>query len=202
MPPPIGGCGCGSAIAQLKGMSRFTQHDARGFSLIELMLTLAVAATLAAMAVPALNAVSDSTKLSNAAQQVERELQTARMKAVANNTPLRIRTNCPSTGYFRIVEKLGTAADTPATRCNGSTYPWPPADTDLATLPNFDGPVREMLNTATVTTVSLEFRPDGTAWNFTSGTEVSLATPVTLTVTRKGKTKTITVNSLGKVVQQ
>src|SRR4051794_20871544 len=105
-------------------MSRITQHDTRGFSLIELMLTLAVAATLAAMAVPALNAVSDSTKLSTAAQQVERELQTARMKAVTNNTPLRIRTNCPSTGYFRIVEKLGTAADTSATRCNASTYPW------------------------------------------------------------------------------
>ncbi len=183
-------------------MRRILNENARGFSLIELMLTMAVAATLAVIAVPALNAMSDSTKLSNAAQQVERELQTARMKAVANNTPLRFRTNCPATGYFRIVEKLGTAADTPTTRCDASTYRWPAADTDLSTTPNYDGPVRQLLNDATVTTASIEFRPDGTAWNLTSGTAVALTTPLTLTVTRNSKTKTITVNNLGKVVLQ
>ena len=176
--------------------------SARGFSLIELMLMVAVAATLTAIAVPALNSVSESTKLSNAAQAVERELQTARMKAVANNTPLRFRTNCPSSGYFRIVELLGTAADNTTTRCDVATYRWPAADNDLSTTPNYDGPLRQMLNSATVTTISIEFRPDGTAWNATTGTAAAITTPLTLTVTRSGKTKTITVNSLGKVLQQ
>lgn len=179
-----------------------THSNARGFSLIELVLVAAVAATLTAIAVPVLTSVSESTKLSNAAQQVERELQRARMKAVANNTPLRFRTNCPSAGYYRIVEKLGNAIDTDLSRCSATTYPWPAADTDISTSPNFDGPVREMLNSATITSTSIEFRPDGTAWNYTSGTEASLTTPVTLTVTRNGKTKSITVNSLGKVVLQ
>lgn len=183
-------------------MRRFSNDDARGFSLIELVLMLAVAATLTAIAVPVLNSVSDSTKLSNAAQQVERELQKARMKAVANNTPLRLRTNCPSTGYFRIVERLGTSADNGTTRCDASTYRWPAADTDLSTTPNYDGPVRQMLNDATITTASIEFRPDGTAWDTSSGTAVAIATSVTITVTRNGKTKTITVNTLGKVLQQ
>jgi prepilin-type N-terminal cleavage/methylation domain-containing protein len=183
-------------------MRRLLNQNARGFSLIELMLTMAVAATLAVIAVPALSAMNESTKLSNATQQVERELQVARMKAVANNTPLRFRTNCPATGYYRIVEKLGTAADTSTTRCDASTYRWPAADTDLSTTPNYDGPVRQVINDATVTTVSIEFRPDGTAWNFTSGTEAAITTPLTLTVTRNGKTKSITVNSLGKVLQQ
>jgi len=183
-------------------MRRISHQNARGFSLIELTLTLAVAATLAAIAVPALNAVSDSTKLSNAAQQVERELQTARMKAVANNTPLRLRTNCPSTGYYRIVEYLGTTADTATNRCDATTYRWPAADNDLSTTPNYDGPVRQMANAATVTGASIEFRPDGTAWNATTGTAVAITSPVTLTVTRNGKTKTITVNSLGKVLLQ
>jgi len=183
-------------------MRRITHSNARGFSLIELVLVAAVAATVTAIAVPVLNSMSESTKLSNAAQQVERELQRARLKAVANNTPLRFRTNCPSAGYYRIVEKLGTAADTNTSRCSATTYPWPPADNDLSTTPNFDGPVREMSNSATVTTASIEFRPDGTAWNLTSGTEVALTTPLSLTVTRNGNTKTITVNSLGKVLQQ
>ncbi|PYR90472.1 MAG: hypothetical protein DMF84_20715 [Acidobacteria bacterium] len=183
-------------------MRRMLNHDARGFSLIELVLTLAIAATLAAIAVPAFSSVSDSTKLSNAAQQVERELQKARMKAVANNTPLRFRTNCPSTGYFRIVELLGTSADTPTTRCDAATYTWPAADTDLSTTPNFDGPVRQMLNSATVTTASIEFRPDGTAWDTSSGTATAITSSITITVTRSGKTKAITVNNLGKVLLQ
>jgi prepilin-type N-terminal cleavage/methylation domain-containing protein len=174
----------------------------RGFTLIELMLTMAVAATLMAIAVPALNAVSDATKLSASAQQLERELQTTRMKAVANNTPLRLRTNCPSAGYFRIVEFLGTTSDTPTTRCNASTYPWPASDNDLSTIPNFDGPLRELMNNATMGTASIEFRPDGTAWDVSSGTAVAIATPITITVTRKGTTKNITVNNLGKILLQ
>ena len=183
-------------------MRRSTHSNARGFSLIELMLVMAVAATIAAIAVPALNAVSESTKLSNAAQAVERELQTARMKAVSTNTPLRLRTNCPSTGYYRIVEKLGTAADTGTSRCDASTYRWPASDSDLSTTPNYDGPVRQLLNSATITTTSIEFRPDGTAWDYTTDTETAITSAVTLTVTRNGKTKTITVNGLGKVLQQ
>ncbi|NUR55672.1 MAG: hypothetical protein HOQ29_14600 [Acidobacteria bacterium] len=163
---------------------------------------MAVGATIAVIAVPALNAVSESTKLSNATQAVERELQTARMKAVANNTPLRLRTNCPSAGYYRIVELLGTTADSGTTRCDASTYPWPAADTDLSTTPNYDGQLRQMLNSATVTTTSIEFRPDGTAWDATTGTATAITTAVSLTVTRNGSTKTITVNSLGKVLQQ
>jgi prepilin-type N-terminal cleavage/methylation domain-containing protein len=174
----------------------------RGFSLIELMLTLAVAATLTALAVPALNAVSDATKLSAAAQQLEREFQSARMKAVANNTPLRLRSNCPSAGYFRIVELLGTSSDAPTTRCSAATYPWPAPDNDLSTTPNFDGPVRQLLNDATMGTASIEFRPDGTAWDASTGTAVTISTPITITVTRKGSTKSITVNSLGKILLQ
>jgi prepilin-type N-terminal cleavage/methylation domain-containing protein len=183
-------------------MRRISHGQARGFSLIELTLTLAVAATLAVIAVPVMTSVSDSTKLSNAAQQVERELQTARMKAVANNTALRLRTNCPSTGYFRIVELLGTSADTASNRCDPSAYPYRGVAADLTTPGKLDGPVKTMTDGATVTTGSIEFRPDGTAWDTTSGSATAIATSVTLTVTRKGKTKTITVNSLGKILLQ
>ena len=178
--------------------------DVRGFSLTELMLTVAIAAVLAGMAVPALRAVDDATRLSNAAQQVERELQTARMRAVSNNAPLRFRTNCPATGYYRFTEYMATVSDGSTTRCNVSTYPWPAPDTDLATLPNFDGPVRQMLNDATISDAWLEFHPDGTAWTVASNaaTAITPGTPVTITVTRKGTTKTVTINELGKIKLQ
>lgn len=183
-------------------MSRGACADVRGFSLIELMLTLAIAATLMAMAVPALTSVNNATRLSNATQAVERELQTARMRAVSNNTKLRVRTNCPATGYYRIVEVLGTAADNSTTRCSISTYPWPAPDTDLATVPNLDGPLRQMINDTTVTDLWVEFRPDGTAWQVVSGTATAITTSATVTVTRNGSTKTISVNALGKVLLQ
>lgn len=184
-------------------MRRNAARSVRGFSLIELVLVIAIAATLAGISIPIFTEMSDAAKLSDAAHGVERELQTARLRAVSTNTTIRVRTNCPSTGYYRTVEVLGTAADTTTTRCDPSTYRYPASDTDLATTPNFDGPVRQLLNDATVTTASLEFRPDGTAWNATTGTAVSLATSsMTLTVTREGKTKTITVNGLGKVLLQ
>ena len=59
-----------------------------------------------------------------------------------------------------------------------------------------------MLNGATMGTASIEFRPDGTAWDTSSGTAVTITTPITITVTRKGSTKSITVNNLGKILLQ
>jgi len=174
----------------------------RGFTLLEVMLTAAIVATLAAIALPTLSSMNDARKLSDAAQQVERELQTARLRAVGTNTPLRFRTNCPSAGFFRIVELLGTASDNTTTRCDLASYGWPPADNDLATTPNFDGPLKQLLNSATVTTTALEFRPDGTAWQVVSGVATVISAPVSLTVTRNGSTKTITINGLGKILLQ
>ena len=106
-----------------------------------------------------------SIKLNEAARMVEREMQDARLKAVSSNRVIRVRLNCPAAGYIRSVEVLGTAADTAANRCTTSAYPFPPADTDIMTRPNFDGPVRTLPGGATVTNQVLQFSPDGTAVN-------------------------------------
>jgi type IV fimbrial biogenesis protein FimT len=78
---------------------RFLRGNARGFTLIELMMTVALAATLLAIGVPVMLDVTESSKLTGAAREVERELQSARLRAVANNRSLRVRLNCPATGY-------------------------------------------------------------------------------------------------------
>jgi prepilin-type N-terminal cleavage/methylation domain-containing protein len=180
----------------------FKHLSDRGFSLTELMLTVAVAATLMGIALPVMRDVSESSKLGAATREVERELQAARLKSVTANRILRVRLNCPSTGYYRTVELLSDARDTAANRCLQSAYPFP-ADVDLMTRPNYDGPVRVLPAGATIANEVFEFHPDGTAYRVVTNVAQNITAPVTLTVTRYGKSKAMTINGAGKIqIQQ
>lgn len=169
-----------------------------GFSLIELLLTVAVFAILSAMALPVYHDLSEVSRLNSATRDVERELQAARLKAVSTNRRLRVRFNCPVVGQFRTVEVLGTGADTAADRCTTS-YPYPAPDQNRFTRPNFDGPIRFVPQLTTISNGSIEFRPDGTAWDASTGTPVAIATTVDFTITRYSRSRTVTVNAMGKV---
>jgi type II secretion system protein H len=181
---------------------RISRNAERGFSLVELMLVVAFAATVLTIAVPVMTDVSDSSKLNSATREIEREFQAARLKAVSTNRLLRVRLNCPGTGLYRTVEYVASpAVDAATNRCSDSAYPFP-ADNDVMTRPNFDGPVRSLPLGATVTTNILEFHPDGTAVTIVSNVVTPIAAPVVITVTRKGKSKSITVNAAGKIQLQ
>jgi prepilin-type N-terminal cleavage/methylation domain-containing protein len=180
----------------------FTSRNDRGFSLSELMLVVALIGTLSVIALPVMQDVTANIKLNEAARMVEREMQDARLKAVASNRVIRVRLNCPAAGYIRSVEVLGTSADTASNRCMTSAYPFPPPDDDVMTRPNFDGPVRTLPNLATVTNQVLQFSPDGTAAEVISGVPTAIATPVTVTISRSAKSRTVTVNNVGKVQLQ
>jgi prepilin-type N-terminal cleavage/methylation domain-containing protein len=179
---------------------RFPRLSQRGFSLPELMLTVAVASVLMAIALPVMTDVTDSSKLNAATREIEREFQSARLKSVSVNRILRVKLNCPGTGYYRTVEYVGSAAvDNATNRCLQTTYPYPPADTDVMTRPNYDGPVRTLPIGATVATNILEFHPDGTAYTVVSNVITEINSPIAVTVTRKGKTKSISINAAGKI---
>jgi len=193
-----------------------TQGRERGFSLVDMMMTVAVIGTIAAVAVPQVNSALDSMRLGMALRDVERELQFARLKAVSSSRPMRVRFDCPSAGQVRAVELLGTTsvpdvndADTTAVgavRCNETTYPYRPtgSDTSRLTRPNNDGPVRLLQPSTTFTAKkTLEFWPDGSvhADAGTGNPWPNVGSPgVTITLSRKGKTKNIQVNGLGKIV--
>jgi prepilin-type N-terminal cleavage/methylation domain-containing protein len=174
----------------------------RGFTVVEMLMVVAMIAVLAAIGLPVMKDMTESIKLNQAARLVEREMQDARLKAVSSNRVIRVRMNCPATGYIRSVEVLGTAADNATNRCSTTAYPFPAPDDDIMTRPNFDGPVRTLPLDATVSSVVLQFSPDGSAMSVINGVPTVLAAPLSVTISRHGKSRTATVNNVGKVQLQ
>lgn len=179
-----------------------------GFSITEVLATIALMALLAGIGVPMVLAGLDSMQLTGVVRSVQGELQSARLKAVSANRPMRVRFDCPVTGQFRMVELIGTPAapdarDTASNRCSPVDYPYPPADVNPLTLPNHDGPVRYLKTGMTFSaSPTIEFWPDGTAhadagggapWPAIAGSGLSI------TLSHKGTLKSITVNGVGKV---
>ena len=183
-------------------------RSAAGFTLIDIMVTIAIFAIIVGMAVPALTDVADSLRLGQATRDVERELQTARLKAVTSNRPIRVRFNCPIAGEYRMVELIGTpaapaGADTANNRCQESAYPTG-GDVNPLTRPNHDGPTRRLPTTVTFGAApTLEFWPDGSVHQQSGATlpwpvvPANVGTAVTLV--KNTTIARITVNGLGKI---
>lgn len=170
---------------------------------MDVMMTVAVIAIMMAIAVPSARNSLDNMRLGSSSREVERELQTARMKAVASNRTMRLRFNCPSTGYFRIVELTNVSSvDADAERCDATKYGYPgPKDTNSST-PEFDGPLHTLPTTVTVSGSDLQFSPDGTTRTLSGSTVSPITGLVTITLTQDANTARISVNALGKIQLQ
>jgi len=186
-----------------------------GFSLVDMLVAISVMAILVATAVPSLVNVADSMKLGQAQRDVNVELNQARLRAVSANRPIRVRFNCPTAGYYRRVELIGsvnnpdTGDDSDsagANRCALSHYPYPAADKDPLTRPNNDGPLQQLNSKVTFTSVqTLEFWPNGTV-HVAPGApaaqpwpQLSSAAPANIVITQGATTRSISVNTLGKI---
>jgi len=183
-------------------------RSAAGFTLIDVICTIAVLGILAGIAVPAFQNLTEGYKLGQTIREVERELQTARLKSVTSNRPIRVRFNCPAAGEYRAVELVGTptvpaAADSAANRCQETTYPTPAGDNNPLTRPNHDGPVRRLPTGITFSAANtLEFWPDGTVHEQQGATlpwPVVVAAGSSITLAKGAVTKRIDVNGVGKI---
>ena len=179
-----------------------------GFTLIELLMVTALVGILSVVGVPLLAQIGGAIALGEAARQVERELQSARMTAVSANHPVRVMFDCPVAGQYRMVELIGTpgvpaAGDGVVGRCSASTYPFPAPDNNPITRPNNDGALRTLAAQVTFTTATtIEFWPDGSAHTNSGGINPwpPIASPGTnIVLTRSGKTRSIVVNGIGKI---
>ena len=174
---------------------------------MDTLATLAVFATVSAISVPLVTNAFEGQRLGVETRNVERELQSARLSAVATNRPIRVRFNCPVTGAYRRVEVIGTvnvphADDAEARAVARCGYPFPAADSNPLTRPNNDGPTLRLYSSVTFTAVAtLEFWPDGTVHvpGATNPWPRLGATDATITVAKGSSTKSIKVNSLGKI---
>ena len=199
----------GKGVAQESVVARRgSAGTAAGFTLIDVISTIAVLGILVAIAVPAFQNLTEGYKLGQTIREVERELQTARLKSVTSNRPFRVRFNCPAAGQYRMVELVGTpsvpaAEDTAANRCQETTYPSPAADNNPLTRPNHDGPIRRLPTGITFSAANtLEFWPDGTVHQSNGATlpwPVVPAAGTSITLAKGAVTKRIDVNGVGKV---
>lgn len=188
-------------------------RDDRGFSLVEILAVVAVISVIAAVATPLWRDTVDGMRLGASTRELERQLQDARLKAVATNRKMRVRPNCPVTGQYRMVQVFGTSMDVPLSRCDEAAYPYNASNQNPVTKLQ-DGPVRRLYEGVTVTMASgvaaFEFWSDGRAFTVDSAGTRTVIPPWTLqtdpgriqgtiTLTRGGKTREITVNGLGKI---
>jgi type II secretory pathway pseudopilin PulG len=190
-------------------MRRIILARVGGFTLVELLVAMAVMIILTGIGAPVLARAIDKYRVGMAIRDVERDLQTARLKAVSSNHPIRVRFNCPSTGYYRMVELIGDAGaplpeDDRLERCGDSLYPYPAADLDPLTRPNHDGPLRQLpLSVSFRSSQTLEFWPDGSVHSGTGGTAspwpVVAPTGVEISIQQGTKTSAVTVNGIGRV---
>jgi prepilin-type N-terminal cleavage/methylation domain-containing protein len=180
-------------------------RTAAGFSLIEILVVVALFSVLAATSAPAIQAGMQRYAVVSASQEVASTIRAARFQAVGSNRILRVRFNCPSPGKFRVVEYLAAATDAAADRCALSAYPFPPGDTDPATLPNLDGAVQVLPSGMTFGAASdLQIATDGRVTPLAgcpSCAAVPGASPATIVVTN-GNTdddRTLTVSRSGRL---
>ncbi len=164
-------------------------------------MTTLVASTMFAIALPSGKAALDSLELASASREVERELQTARMRAVAANRPMRIKLNCPNDGQYRLVEVTGLAStDDAAGRCDEALYGYPGPRDNLRATPEHDGPLLRLDSSIdTLLGPELEFSPDGTTRLVVNGAVKTLTADGVISLERHGAKQEITVNALGRI---
>lgn len=142
-----------------------------GFTLAELMVTIAVLAVMAMIAIPAFMSWMPGMRLNGAARQIMGDLMAARMKAVKQNNRFRVFFNSPGTNQYQILDDDNN---------NNS------ADTGEAiTTKNIQTEYHDVTLSSTNNPI---FSPRGTATNLP-----------TVTLQNSSGSKTVTVSIAGRV---
>lgn len=163
----------------------------RGFSLLELLVVMAMIMTIAAMAVPAIQESSVRNTVWTATEMIGVQVRQARLKAITKNATFRIRFDCPAVGQVRVLQVVGDPiVDDAADRC--TTFVDPDGDGR-----SHDSGVMQMPVNATYTEdlPILEVNGRGTYSVVGVG-----ALPITINVGYQGRTfRSMTISRTGQI---
>lgn len=170
------------------GMSRIRSEQ--GASLPEILVTVALIATVTGIAVPQMLAAIEQYRVNSAGRQVAAQIRAARLTAVTANRVMLVRFNCPGPRMYRVIEVTGDPViDLAADRCSA---PWP--DPDPVALPNVDGPPAFLPDTMTFgATQDLRVSTTG------QFTPLAGGMPALIEVTNGSRVGQITVSAAGRV---
>jgi len=83
----------------------------RGFTLLEVLIVLAMIGIISAIALPVLSSSTERNAVWTASEQIGSQLRQARLKAITRNTPFRVVFDCPAVGQYRVLVVDGTIDD-------------------------------------------------------------------------------------------
>jgi prepilin-type N-terminal cleavage/methylation domain-containing protein len=156
----------------------------RGYTMIELLVVMVIAATMSAVAVPMIWNALKSMHLSSAVQSVTGAISSTRYQALRYGYPFQLTLNTTPLTY--------QVSSEPTTAAGAAT-----SFTNVGNAVSISGTSGVTLNANT----TIQFNPSGTAQLITGGTGFSLDGQ-TFTIAYAGRTSTVTVSSVGYVTTQ
>jgi len=94
-------------------------QSSRGFTLFELLIGVALIATLSAIGLPVMNEAINRNRVWTGSEMVGAQIRQARLRAISRNTIFRVRFNCPAANQMRVLVVTGDPLiDNAADRCD------------------------------------------------------------------------------------
>lgn len=156
-------------------------RSARGYTLIELLISLAIVGIVSAIAVPVFIESNARNGIWTGSELIGAQIRQARLKAISRNLSFRVRFDCPNAGEFRILQVTGVALiDNAANRCSAQQL----YDSGVYTMPTG-------VSFGAVPTLEVSGRGVYTA--------IGSAIPQIINVTYGASTRSLTVTATGQI---